>query len=106
MEDRRKPVTTIEELVSLDSYEVIAGYADGRANEPCGDNRSRDYWHGWRNGQIDKGFMAPDAASRALAAAYIGRRNPPYSRDEVKPSSRLAALGARPPRSRYKLHAP
>lgn len=62
----REPVTTVEELDSLDQDEIMEGYRDGRAgdDEP-GDNRSKAYWHGWRNGQNDR-HNRSDTASRAL----------------------------------------
>lgn len=67
----RTPVRTIAELSYLDSDEIVAGYRDGFAGEPCGGNRSRSYWHGWRNAQIDKGRMPPDDAARSLAAETV-----------------------------------
>jgi hypothetical protein len=51
----RAPVTTAEELDAFDQDEVIEGYMDGLRDpihEP-GDNRSKAYWHGWRNGSND-----------------------------------------------------
>jgi hypothetical protein len=74
---RRVPVTDLRTLHALDPVEMIAGYEDGRANFPCGDNRSRAYWHGWRNGMIDAGHMPADWASITLAKGYAaaaGRR--------------------------------
>ena len=66
----RTPVTTLEDLRRLDEAEVLEGYLDGfdGESEPGG-NRSRSYWHGWRNGQVDGGHKAPDAAQMALAHA-------------------------------------
>jgi hypothetical protein len=66
----RVPVTTTAELDSLDSAEIVEGYLDGLAdpdNEP-GDNRSKSYWHGWRNGSLDRSGR-PDPAALALAKA-------------------------------------
>jgi hypothetical protein len=63
----RLPVTTAADLDTLDTEEVIEGYRDGRHNEPCGDNRSRSYWHGWRNGRADGGHAELDYAQRVLA---------------------------------------
>ena len=64
----REPVTTVDEMLALDDAEVIEGYHDGRAgdNEP-GDNRSKSYWHGWRNGRVDGGHDPKDAAQAELA---------------------------------------
>ncbi|MGC5798861.1 hypothetical protein [Sphingomonas sp. NFX23] len=64
------PVTTIAELDTLDSDEMLEGYRDGRAGElEPGGNRSRSYWHGWRNGTVDGGHQSKDDAQAALAAA-------------------------------------
>jgi hypothetical protein len=73
---RRVPATDLRTLHALDPVEMIAGYEDGRADFPCGDNRSRAYWHGWRNGMVDAGHLPADWASIALAKAYAaaGRR--------------------------------
>lgn len=63
----RAPVVTAEELDSLEPAEVLEGYMDGLRDpihEP-GDNRSKAYWHGWRNAANDKAKTA-DAAQLAL----------------------------------------
>lgn len=68
-----KPVTTLADLDSLCDDEVNEGYRDGRAGEPePGNNRSRSYWHGWRNGNGDKTGVV-DQAQRELARAYLTR---------------------------------
>lgn len=73
----RRPVTTLEEMDSLNSDEVIEGYFDafrGEASDPePGDNRSLSYWHGWRNGRTDAGFAGADEAQRELARRAIAR---------------------------------
>lgn len=67
-------VSTLDDLDTLDSDEVIEGYRDGRAGEPePKGNRSRSYWHGWRNGAVDGGHRQGDAAQAKLAAAYVAR---------------------------------
>lgn len=64
----REPVTTTDELALLDGDEIIEGYRDGRRGEPePGDNRSKAYWHGWRNGAVDGGHREKDAAQAELA---------------------------------------
>lgn len=66
------PVYTLADLDSLNQEDVIEGYRDGRANEPApGDNRSRAYWHGWRNGQADGGYTEPDQAQQDLAREFL-----------------------------------
>lgn len=63
-----QPVSTAADLASLDSDEIVEGYRDGLRGEPePGGNRSRSYWHGWRNGMSDSGRRASDDAQRALA---------------------------------------
>lgn len=66
-----RPVLTMEDLLTLDVAELAEGYRDGRANAPApGNNRTRSYWHGWRNGRCDGGFVEPDEGQRALARAF------------------------------------
>ncbi len=68
------PVVTLAELDTLDDDELLEGYHDGRANEPQpSGNRSKSYWHGWRNGMVDGGHMEGDAAQRELARAYLAQ---------------------------------
>lgn len=67
-----EPVTTIADLDSLDDAEIIEGYRDGRAGEPePKGNRSRSYWHGWRNGAVDGGHREKDAAQAELARVVV-----------------------------------
>lgn len=68
------PVTTLADLDALDDSEVLEGYRDGFAGdmEP-GNNRSRSYWHGWRNGALDGGHREKDAAQAELARVYYRR---------------------------------
>lgn len=82
MELDRSPVTTLEELNALDSDEMIEGYRDGRGgdDEPGG-NRSKSYWHGWRNGRSDRTGIV-DSAGALLAKAVVAdlrRRASPLS---------------------------
>lgn len=67
MSDSRIPVRTVADLDTLDLDEVREGYQDGREGFPCGENRSRSYWHGWRNGCVDSGRAEKDAAQAQLA---------------------------------------
>lgn len=64
----------IQSLAALSEAEMIEGYHDGRESFPCGGNRSKDYWHGWRNGMVDGGHATADEAQRILAAAFIGSK--------------------------------
>lgn len=70
----RLPVETLAELDTLDDAEIQEGYRDGRSGEPePGGNRSKSYWHGWRNGMMDSYRMPPDAASQKLVHEYYLR---------------------------------
>lgn len=70
----RQPVTRLSELDALDDVEVVEGYRDGFAGdaEPGG-NRSKSYWHGWRNGRVDGGHDPKDEAQAKLAREYLAR---------------------------------
>ena len=62
------PVTTKADLDTLDPTEMQEGYFDGFDGEPePGNNRSRSYWHGWRNGAVDGGHREKDDAQATLA---------------------------------------
>lgn len=68
------PVTTLADLNALNDDEVLEGYHDGLAGETePGNNRSRSYWHGWRNGALDGGHREKDAAQAELAHVYHRR---------------------------------
>ena len=66
----REPIKTLDALNKLSSDEVVEGYFDGLNNEPCGGNRSVDYWHGWRNGMVDGKHVEIDDAQRILVHEY------------------------------------
>lgn len=71
------PVRTVADLATLDETEILEGYRDGLENAPePGNNRSRSYWHGWRNGMADKGRRPIDAAQMQLAREYVSRARP------------------------------
>ena len=77
LEPYGEPVSTLAELDALDAGEMLEGYRDGFAGEPePRGNRSRSYWHGWRNGATDKGLRKLDAEQSILAAEYLGRLRP------------------------------
>lgn len=75
----REPIRTAEELAEVLSQpgareDVSEGYRDGLAGEPePGDNRSKAYWHGWRNGMVDGGHREKDEAQAALARQVLTR---------------------------------
>ena len=63
------PVSTVAELSLLDEQEMVEGYLSGLSSsvEP-GSDKSKAFWHGWRNGMSDKGFAPVDRHQHALAA--------------------------------------
>ena len=65
------PVTTVAEFRKLDDGEILEGYFDGfhGAPEP-GSDRSRAFWHGWRNGRVDAGLAEPDEAYHKLQREF------------------------------------
>lgn len=64
-------VRTKSDLESLDESEIIEGYRDAFDGLLCGNNRSRSYWHGWRNGYSDKNHIQPDNAQMQLASEIV-----------------------------------
>jgi hypothetical protein len=67
-----EPVRTVADLETLDHDEIVAGYMEWRADDPePGPNRSRAYWHGWRNAAIDHRAVEPDEASTQLAHEVV-----------------------------------
>lgn len=68
---RRVPVCTLGELFQLNPAEIEEGYKDGLDGLPCGDNRSRAYWHGWRNAMVDRGHAEKDAYQAVLAHEVV-----------------------------------
>ncbi|MFJ0379165.1 hypothetical protein [Bordetella bronchiseptica] len=69
-----QPVRTKADLDLLDDDEIVQGYLEGLAgaSQP-GSDKSRSYWHGWRNAQVDRGFSKADDAQMQLAREYVGR---------------------------------
>ncbi len=69
-----KRVETLEDLLSLDDDEVVAGYLDGENPQEPGSDKSRAYWFGWCNRQRDKGRMQSDAIHDRLVNEYVAYR--------------------------------
>lgn len=66
-----KPVQTVEDFRTLDDGDVLEGYLGGFDGEATpGSDRSRGYWHGWRNGMVDSARCLPDIAHVALTEAF------------------------------------
>lgn len=76
-DDPRRPVRTAADLDTLDGDEIMEGYRDGYEGFPCSGNRSRAYWHGWRNGMVDSKRLDLDDDQRALVADYARANSPP-----------------------------
>jgi hypothetical protein len=65
------PVETILDFRQLDDGDTLEGYFDGFHGSPePGSDRSRAFWHGWRNGRVDAGLAEPDCAQRALEQEF------------------------------------
>jgi hypothetical protein len=76
------PVRTIADLDTLDHDEIVEGYMDGFGGEPePGNNRSRSYWHGWRNGAVDGRHREKDEAQAALAREVVASWPKPVTPD-------------------------
>lgn len=70
------PVSNISELETLDEKEIVEGYLDGLKNEPKpSGNRSKSYFHGWRNGMIDIGKIPHDKFSDNLVNQFVRKYN-------------------------------
>lgn len=66
-----KPVRTIADFHCLDEGEVMIGYMDGvQGLSFLEAATNRSYWHGWRNGAVDGGFIAPDEAQIKLQEMF------------------------------------
>lgn len=68
-----QPVSTLEELDALDEDLMVAGYRAGFANDPDYTQKDKAYWHGFMNGQVDKGFIRSSPEQHALAHAIVER---------------------------------
>ena len=67
-------VATLNDLKNLDDDEILKGYRSGLNKEPePGSDKSRSFWHGWRNGMIDRGVFPSDSESSQLAQEYVRR---------------------------------
>lgn len=55
--------------------DCVAGYRAGLDGTPePGSDKSKSYWHGWRNGMMDKGRLPIDEAARNLVAEVVRRQ--------------------------------
>lgn len=56
----------------LSEDDCLAGYLAGLRDEPePGSDKSRSFFHGWRNGRADRGHVELDEAQREYARRYV-----------------------------------
>lgn len=66
-----EPVKSIADFRCLDEAEVMIGYMDGvQGLSFLVASVNRSYWHGWRNGAVDGGFIVPDEAQVELQKEF------------------------------------
>lgn len=69
-----QPLSSVRDLDVLDEDDCMAGYLAGLHGAPePGSDKSKSYWHGWRNGMMDTGRLPHDEAARNLAAEVVRR---------------------------------
>ena len=67
------PVTTKADLDALDQDDIVRGYQSGlRGESEPGSDKSRAFWHGWRNGMVDSRRAEFDTAQTMLAREVVG----------------------------------
>ncbi|MBI0537769.1 hypothetical protein D9599_19610 [Roseomonas sp. KE2513] len=65
-----KAVRSVTDFRSLDEAEILIGYMDGMAGLVGEKDMTMSYWHGWRNGAVDAGFIEPDQAQLQLEQEF------------------------------------
>jgi hypothetical protein len=63
-------VRSVADFRSLDEAEILIGYMDGVAGLVGAEGMTRSYWHGWRNGAVDAGFIEADEAQLQIEAEF------------------------------------
>lgn len=72
--ERYTPIRTVDELLTLDQDEILAGYRSTRSGDPePGPNRGRAFWHGWRTRMMDLGEIPIDETHRQLVREWLAR---------------------------------
>lgn len=67
------PIDSKDQLEFLCDFECLSGYLAGlRGESECGSDKSKSYWHGWRNGRVDGGHEKLDDAQIKLAREVVG----------------------------------
>ena len=68
------PVTTLEDLDSLNDAELLEGYQSAERGDPePGENRGRSFWHGWRCRMFDYGVLKAPPEHAGLARDWVKR---------------------------------
>lgn len=79
-----EPVTTLEDLDSLDQDQIVKGYMECRKEDPePGANSDRGYWHGWCRRAEDNGEREITPEHRILARAYLARERERYANGKI-----------------------
>ena len=68
-------VRNIADFRDLNEAEILIGYMDGMAGLVGEKDITRSYWHGWRNGAADAGFIEPDQAQQQLEDEFAALAN-------------------------------
>lgn len=67
-----KAVTTLAELNALDDDAILAGYRAGMGFVDVNYTRKdQAYWHGYLNGQVDRGLAPISPEQQQLASAVV-----------------------------------
>ena len=78
------PVSNIFELSQLNDDEILEGYLsvceDKKSQKLPGSDKSKSFWHGWRNGMVDKKYSDGDhfmnrLANEIIETGYLNLRN-------------------------------
>lgn len=67
-----QPIETVHDLLLCDDKELLDGYWSGFNGESVpGSDKSKSFWHGWRNGRVDGGHTTIDVHQTTLAKEYV-----------------------------------
>lgn len=70
------PIFKKADLDLLDMDDCVDGYLSGlRGDDEPGSDKSKSFWHGWRNGMVDTKRMKPDWAMDMLLREGIAQRH-------------------------------
>jgi len=67
-----KAITTMEELNALDADAILAGYRAGlEFTQVDYTRKDQAYWHGYLNGQVDRGLAPISPEQQQLARVIV-----------------------------------